>query len=102
MKTCYLYSLIAPPPEDFVDNRSFPPLLTIPVKLKDGREWEIAILGTPGEIRAVRISMPETEGPTINPEDYRPGIDDALLDEPNLAARAAETLVAVGARAGNE
>jgi hypothetical protein len=71
MKTCYLYTLLSPPPEQFIDNRSVPPLLSIPVVLKDGRQWEIAILGTANEIRAVRVSIPETAGPTIDPEDYK-------------------------------
>jgi hypothetical protein len=70
MKTCYLYSLLAPPPERFVDDKLTPPLLAIPVILKDGRQWEIAILGTCSEIRAVRISIPETPGPTIDQDDY--------------------------------
>jgi hypothetical protein len=71
MKTCFLYSLLAPVEEDFADNRSIPPLVVLPVKLKDGREWEAAILGTPSKICATRISIPETEGSTIDPEDYK-------------------------------
>ena len=69
MKDCFLYSLLAPVEERFDDGRSTPPLLTIPVELKDGRRWEIAILGTPNKILAVRITIPDTEEPTIDPTD---------------------------------
>jgi len=71
MKTCYLYSLVLPVLEEFRDNRSIPPLAAIPVKLKDGREWETAILGDQTTIRAVRISIPNVSDEKIDPEDFR-------------------------------
>lgn len=72
MKTCYLYSLLAPVGEHFEDTRaSPPPLVDIPIELKDGRQWGFAILGRPDKILAVRITIPEMEGPIIDPEDYK-------------------------------
>jgi hypothetical protein len=68
MNTCYIYTLLSPPPERFVDNKSIPPLLTLPAIGPDAEQWQIAILGDPNEIRAVRISIPDMDGPEISSE----------------------------------
>jgi hypothetical protein len=70
MKTCYLYSLVVPVLEEFRDNRSIPALAAIPVKLKEGREWEAAILGDETTIRATRISIPNVSNEKIDPQDF--------------------------------
>jgi hypothetical protein len=71
MKTYYMYSILSPLPEHFTDNRSTSPLLSIPVNLKDGRQWEIAILGKEDTVVGVRIAIPETDGANIPPDDFQ-------------------------------
>ncbi len=71
MKTYYMYSLLSPLPEHFVDNKLTSPLLSIPVKLRDGRQWEIAILGKEDTIIGVRIAIPKTDGENIPPDDFQ-------------------------------
>ena len=68
MKTRYVYALIAPVATKFVDNKDTPPLLTGSFLLNDGREWEIALLGTKDTITAVRCTMPNSQ------DDF--GLDD--------------------------
>jgi hypothetical protein len=82
MKTCYLYSLLVPVPEEFRDDGSIPALITIPVELKDGRKWEACILGAPTTISATRISIPNIPDEKIDPDDFRRAIRlrDYLLD----------------------
>jgi hypothetical protein len=45
----------------------------MPVAAKDGQgpAWEAAILGAPHTITATRISIPDVEDETIDPEDFR-------------------------------
>jgi len=68
MKTCYIYSIVVPFAGEFKDNQSTPPLMVIPIKLKDGRLWEGAVLGTQTTITAIRVSIPNI--PEENPEGY--------------------------------
>ena len=65
-----MYSLLSPPPERFIDNRLISPLLSIPVQLKDGRQWEIAILREQNTIIGIRIAVPEIVGEKIPPDDF--------------------------------
>jgi hypothetical protein len=69
MKTARIYSLIVPVPERF-DDRGDAPLTAISVQRPTGKNWEVAILGTPTTIQAVRITIPEIENETIKPEDF--------------------------------
>ncbi len=70
MKTARIYSLLAPVPERF-DDYGEAPLTVIPVERVTGKTWEVAVLGTPNTIQAVRITIPDIENETIDPEDFR-------------------------------
>jgi hypothetical protein len=71
MKTCYIYSFLAPPDEEIRDNNDTPPLGVVPVHLKDGRILEAAILGTSNTIKGFRLSQPNVINESIDPEDYK-------------------------------
>ena len=70
MKTARVYSLLAPVPERF-DDMGEAPLTAIPVERTTGKTWEAAVLGRVDTIQAVRITIPDIENETINPDDYR-------------------------------
>jgi len=70
MKTARMYSILAPAPERF-DDYGGEPLTALPVERVTGKKWEAAVLGTPTTVRAVRITIPEIENETIDPEDFK-------------------------------
>ena len=72
MKTCYIYSFLAPiDDEEFKDNNDIPPLGTIPITRGTAPTREAAILGTPNRVKAFRLAIPDKEGDTLDPADLR-------------------------------
>jgi len=69
MKTRYVYCFITPCDEAFKDDA--PPLLTMPIKLEDGRTLEAAILGTQNTVKAVRLAFPDVEDRTFDLKDRK-------------------------------
>lgn len=69
-KTARIYAFLVPAPAIFNDNGE-PPLVSIPFHRKDGSIWEIAILGAPDTIHAIRVTIPNCESDVISTEQSR-------------------------------
>lgn len=70
MKTRYAYALLNPIDEEFIDNKTNPPLVTIPVVFKNSHGWELAILGTSNTIKAIRVAMPDASTEAFEGDDF--------------------------------
>jgi hypothetical protein len=76
MKTCYMYSFVAPLDPELKDDGTVPPLGVVPVVITSrstgvSRHLEAAILGIPNTVKAFRFTIPDVNGETLDPDDYK-------------------------------